>query len=63
MNSIKYVPNNNYTFGLIEEMLAQNMTVPEEAFNWKEKEDCAGFVVGDHCPLRFDEMSLVTFTP
>lgn len=63
MNTVKYVPNTNYTYSQIEGMLAQNITVPDEAYNWREKEECAGFVVGDHCPLRFDEMSLVTFTP
>lgn len=30
---------------------------------WQQTEDCAGFTVSDDCPWRYEEMSLVTFTP
>ena len=30
---------------------------------WQQEDLCAGFIVSDDCPWRFEEMSLVTFTP
>lgn len=43
----------------VEEIYYRNGTVI-----WKEHETCAGFVVSDsNCPLRHNEMELVSYTP
>lgn len=64
MNSIEYIPGENYSYTQIDNWLSQNKTdIPEDAFFWEQDKPCSGFIVGEDCPLRFDEMSLVTFTP
>ena len=30
---------------------------------WRQTDACSGFNVGPDCPWRFEEMTLVTFTP
>ena len=47
LNSIKSVPNR----------------AGEAGNYWEETEPCAGFVVSDSCPWRYEEMSLVSYTP
>ena len=32
-------------------------------YYWQETKECAGFVVTDACPHRFEEMSLISYTP
>lgn len=52
MSTIDKIPTNDQTFN--------NMTAP---YYWEQNEDCAGFIVKDECPWRFEEMSLITFRP
>lgn len=35
----------------------------KEGFYWEQTEECAGFVVGDQCQWRYEEMSLISYTP
>ena len=30
---------------------------------WEQSENCAGFIVGDDCEWRYEEMELISFTP
>lgn len=30
---------------------------------WSQDENCSGFIVGDGCNWRWEEMNLITFTP
>jgi len=47
MNSIYSIPNKNYSGNF-----------------WVESSKCSGFVVSDQdCPLRTDEMTMVSYTP
>ena len=32
-------------------------------FYWQQTEECAGFEVTDACPHRFEEMTLISYTP
>jgi len=47
MDSIKSIPNRE----------------GEEGNFWEETEPCAGFIVHDSCPWRFEEMTLISYTP
>ena len=35
----------------------------EPPYFWEQTDACAGFALPDDCPLRIEEMQLVTFTP
>jgi hypothetical protein len=51
MNSIKSIPHRKGDTG-------------ESSGNyWEETEKCAGFKVSNDCPWRFQEMTLVSYTP
>ena len=52
MATIDKVPHLNQTF--------DTMTEP---YFWEQSPECSGFLVGDDCPWRAEEMSLVTFRP
>ena len=35
----------------------------DSTYYWEETKDCAGFTVGDDCQWRYEEMSLISYTP
>ena len=34
-----------------------------DGYYWTETKECGGFIVGDDCQWRFEEMSLISYTP
>ncbi len=63
MNTIKFIPKVGIKFSEVDALIASNSTETANSIYWQEDEACAGFVVSEKCDLRYDEMSLVTFTP
>jgi hypothetical protein len=35
----------------------------EKGLYWEQTKECAGFIVSDDCPWRYEEMSLIGYTP
>ena len=34
-----------------------------KGISWAQTKECAGFVVSEDCPWRYEEMSLIGYTP
>lgn len=62
-----YVPDYNRQgqMSTIEKipMQGQTFNTMTEPYYWTQNEACAGFIVRDECPWRFEEMSLITYKP
>ena len=52
MATIPRIPESSQSFA--------NMEAP---YFWEQVDECAGFTVGSDCPWRYEEMTLVTFSP